>query len=127
MIKSAYISGFLHKCAETGLSDDDVTKLLQTMALTQGATTEEDTDENDYKSGIGDMFRSLWKPNRVMARKQRRFERDFADARGLFAKGKMKFKHPFRSLQAEGISGAAPEILAAIFLAASAAKKYGTK
>ena len=105
MVKKAYINGFLAKCAESGLSEDDVSRILSAISLTQGATPEEDTDENDYKSGIGDLIRGAYKPNRIMARKQRRFERDFADKHGL-SKWFAEFKHPYRAARAKGVSGA---------------------
>lgn len=97
-----YLLG-MQKRAE--ISDDELKDIVEQVALRNGIETGEDTDENDYKSGIGDFFRALYKPRKIMAKKQRRFEKEYNDAGG-FDKMLMQLKHPIRSVYADGLAGA---------------------
>ena len=105
MIKQAYISGFIKKCAESGLSREETERIISELGTQLGANGLEDSEENDYGPGIIDSFKNLWTPSEIMAKKQRRFESDYKKKRGL-DKMFAQIKHPVRSARADQTAGA---------------------
>ena len=93
------------KCAQEGLSQEDVAKIVSELGTQFGSNVLEDSPENDYGSGIADTFRNIWTPSEVMAKKQRRFEKNYKKKRGV-SKIWEQMKHPVRSARADGTSGA---------------------
>ena len=87
-----YRRGYLTKLAEKGADPE----LVARMAEGLGFDSAPDTPENDYGAGIADMVRDTYKPGKVMAHKQRRFDRDWHNASGP-RKVLMALKHPVRS------------------------------
>lgn len=116
MYEQAYIHGFMTKCAEAGLSEDQVSAILSQLGTQFGANPIEDSPKTDYKSGVGDFLRGIWQSPEVQARKQRRFEDEYKKKSGL---GKLwtEFKHPVRSSRLRGTSGALGATLGASALA----------
>ena len=104
-IQEHYQRGFMAKMAQAGKSPDDVARIVSELGAQFGSNGLDDNPENDYGSGIADSIRNIWTPSEVMAKKQRRFEKNYKKKGGL---GKIweQVKHPIRSMRADGTAGA---------------------